>query len=126
MPRPLRIEYPGAIYHVMSRGDRREMIFLADGDRHSLLKTLGESCAKTGWEIHTCVPIGNHFHFVVETPQPLLCLGMKWLLGTVSCLIRWGLYSAPFRARLTNLHSDTLIIRSRRLGEDEFFPAILL
>ncbi len=48
MPRPLRIEYPGAMYHVMSRGDRREMIFLDDADRQSFLKTLGEACLKTG------------------------------------------------------------------------------
>ncbi len=59
MPRPLRIEYPGAIYHVISRGDRRELIFLEDGDRHSFLKTLGESWAKTGCEIHACVLMGN-------------------------------------------------------------------
>jgi REP element-mobilizing transposase RayT len=88
MPRPLRIEYAGAIYHVMNRGDRREMIFLDDDDRHSFLKTLGETCAKTQWQIHAYVLMGNHFHLVVETPQPNLCLGMKWLLGTFTQ--RWN------------------------------------
>ncbi len=48
MPRRLRIEYPGAMYHLMSRGDRRENIFLDDVDRHDLLKTLAEACQKTG------------------------------------------------------------------------------
>jgi REP element-mobilizing transposase RayT len=81
MPRPLRIEYAGAIYHVMSRGDRREMIFLDDDDRRSFLQTLGQACGKTGWQIHAYVLMGNHFHFVLETPQPNLCAGMKWLLG---------------------------------------------
>ena len=88
MPRPLRIEYPGAIYHVMSRGDRREMIFLDEIDRHCFLETLGQTCAKTGWQVHAYVLMGNHFHVVVETPQANLSLGMKWLLGTFTQ--RWN------------------------------------
>src|SRR4051812_21643207 len=51
MPRPLRIEYPGALY-VMDRRDRREAIIEADKDRHVFLTNLGETSAKTGWEIH--------------------------------------------------------------------------
>lgn len=50
MPRPLRIQYEGARYHVMSRGDRREAIFLDDADRREFLRTLGETCAKMGWQ----------------------------------------------------------------------------
>jgi putative transposase len=46
MPRKLRVEYPGAIYHVMSRGNRRQDIFLDDVDRHDFLKTLAEGCQK--------------------------------------------------------------------------------
>jgi len=49
MPRKLRVEYPGAIYHVMSRGDRREEIYLNDVDRQDFLKTQAEACEKTGW-----------------------------------------------------------------------------
>lgn len=82
MPRPLRIEYPGAIYHLMSRGDHREPIFLDNADRHTFLRTLGETCEKTGWQIHAFCLMGNHFHVVAETPQPNLVAGMKWLLGT--------------------------------------------
>jgi len=52
MPRPLRIQYPGAMKHVMSRGDRREDIFLGDVDRRDVRKTLAEACQKTGWEVH--------------------------------------------------------------------------
>ena len=52
MARQLRIEYEGAIYHVMSRGDRREAIFLNDEDRQLFLKTLEETCVKAGWLIH--------------------------------------------------------------------------
>jgi len=47
--RKLRLEYEGAIYHVMSRGDRREAIFRDDADRESFLETLGQACEKTGW-----------------------------------------------------------------------------
>jgi putative transposase len=82
MPRPLRIEYEGALYHVMSRGDRREAIFLEDADRDGFLRTLGEACAKTAWQVHAYCLMSNHFHLVVETPRPNLALGMKWLLGT--------------------------------------------
>ena len=50
MPRTMRVEYPGAIYHVMDRGDRREDIFVDDVDRQDILKTLAEACQKTGWQ----------------------------------------------------------------------------
>ena len=82
MARKLRIEYPGAVYHVMNRGDRREAIFLNEKDRELFLETLGEACAKTGWEVHAFCLMGNHFHLVMETPRANLVAGMKWFLGT--------------------------------------------
>ena len=82
MARKLRLEYAGAIYHVMNRGDRREPIFKDDEDRQRFISTLGEACAKTGWQIHALCLMPNHFHLVMETPQPNLVAGMKWLLGT--------------------------------------------
>jgi len=82
MARKLRVEYPGAIYHVMNRGDRREPIFLDDLDRRRFLETLAEACAKTAWQIHAYCLMENHFHLVLETPQGNLVAGMKWLLGT--------------------------------------------
>jgi REP element-mobilizing transposase RayT len=82
MARKLRVEYPGAVYHVMNRGDRREPIFRDDKDRVLFLETLAECCGKTGWEVHALCLMGNHFHLVVETPQGNLVAGMKWLLGT--------------------------------------------
>ena len=90
MARKLRVEYPGAIYHVMNRGDRREEIFKDDPDRERFLVTLGEACVKTGWQIHALCLMPNHFHLVVETPQGNLVAGMKWLLGT---------YTARFNRR---------------------------
>src|ERR1700727_1842998 len=52
VPRKLRMEYPGAIYHVINRGDRREDIFRHDEDRLCFLSTLGEACQKTRWQVH--------------------------------------------------------------------------
>jgi REP element-mobilizing transposase RayT len=78
----MRIEYPGAIYHVMNRGDRKEPIFMDDTDRLRFLDTLADCCAKTGFEIHVYALMWNHFHLVLETPRGNLVAGMKWLLGT--------------------------------------------
>ncbi len=82
MARKLRVEYPGAIYHVLNRGDRREPIFEDDADRRRFLETLWETCAKTGWQVHAYCLMSNHFHLVIETPQANLVAGMKWFLGT--------------------------------------------
>ena len=82
MARQLRIQYEGATYHLMSRGDRREEIFRDDLDRKDFLKTLGAACQKTGWQVHAYCLMNNHFHLVVETPRANLVEGMKWLLGT--------------------------------------------
>jgi len=82
MARKLRVEYPGAIYHVMNRGDRREPIFKDDEDRQRFVETLGQACRRSGWRVHAYCLMPNHFHLVVETPQPTLVAGMKWFLGT--------------------------------------------
>ncbi len=80
--RKVRVQYPGAIYHVINRGDRREAIFKDDTDRELFLETLGEACEKTAWEVHAYCLMNNHFHLVLETPQANLVAGMKWFLGT--------------------------------------------
>jgi putative transposase len=77
MARPLRIEYPGAIYHVLSRGDRREAIFRSDADRKLFLDLLGQTCRRTGWQIHAYCLMDSHFHLVVETPRGNLSTGMQ-------------------------------------------------
>jgi REP element-mobilizing transposase RayT len=82
MARKLRVEFAGAIYHVMNRGDRRQEICWDDRDRERFLVTLAETCAKTGWQVHAFCLMPNHFHLVVETPQPNLVAGMHWFLGT--------------------------------------------
>ena len=82
MPRQLRIQYPGALYHVTARGDRREDIVHDDEDREMLLATLAEACQKTGWEVLAWVIMDNHYHWLVRTPQPNLVAGMAWFQST--------------------------------------------
>jgi len=84
MPRSLRIEFPGAYYHVMARGNRRETIFHDDDDRRFFLATLSEACAMTGWRVHAWVLMGNHYHLFIETPEANLVAGMSWLQNTVT------------------------------------------
>src|SRR5580658_3652821 len=84
MARSIRIEFPGAVYHVMARGNRRQTIFFDDGDCGRFVKTLGEACDRTGWRVHAWVLMGNHYHLLLETPEGNLVAGMKWLQNTVT------------------------------------------
>ena len=108
MARKLRVEYPGAIYHLMNRGDRRESIFKDDEDRQRFLGTLGEACVKTGWQVHAYCLMSNHFHLVIETPQANLVTGMKWLLGVYTSRFnrRHKLFGHLFSGRYKSLIVD--------------------
>ncbi len=81
MARPLRIEYPGALYHVTSRGDRRDWIYLDDEDRQGFLGLLGEVVETFNWAVHAYCLMGNHYHLLVETPEANLGRGMRQLNG---------------------------------------------
>ena len=82
MARKARVEFEGAVYHVLDRGDRREAIFLDDADREGFLATLGEACQRTGWRVHAWVLMRNHYRLLVETPQANLVVGMRWFQTT--------------------------------------------
>src|SRR6266852_5762859 len=82
MARKIRIEFEGALYHVMARGNQGRAIYSDDQDRKLWLETLTEACEKTGWHIHAYVLMGNHYHLLVETLEANLVAGMKWLQGT--------------------------------------------
>ena len=84
MARSIRIEYEGAIYHVMARGNRREDIYVDDEDRQFFLGTLAEACEMTGWRVHGWVLMRNHYHLCIETPEANLVAGMQWLQNTVT------------------------------------------
>jgi REP element-mobilizing transposase RayT len=82
MARSIRIEFEGALYHVMARGNRKEPIFLDEEDCRMFLKTLGEACSMTGWRIPAWVLMRNHYHLMLTTPEANLVEGMKWLQNT--------------------------------------------
>jgi len=90
MARKMRVEYEGAIYHIVSRGNGKQDIYRDVHDRKTFLKALEETCEKTGWRIHAYCLMNNHFHLCLQTPQANLVAGMKWLLG---------IYSARFNKR---------------------------
>ena len=79
MPRQLRLEYEGALYHVIARGNRRERIYRDDRDRLRWLNYLGDACQRTGWRVYGWMLMGNHYHLLVETPGANLVSGMQWL-----------------------------------------------
>ena len=81
MTRPLRLEYTGALYHVTSRGDRREGIYLDADDRKEWLQVLGHVCSHYNWVIHAYCQMSNHYHFLVETVDGNLSKGMRQLNG---------------------------------------------
>ncbi len=79
MARPLRIEFPGAIYHVMSRGNARQTVFRDDSDYQRLIKGLETVVGRLGWDLLCFVLMPNHFHLLVRTPRPNLSRGMQHL-----------------------------------------------
>ena len=90
MARPLRIEYPGAIYHVTSRGDCREDIFLTDEDRQVWLDILGKVCNRFNWRVHAFCQMTNHYHLMLETVDGNLSRGMRCLAMMLLWKIRAG------------------------------------
>ncbi len=81
MARPLRIEFPGALYHVTTRGDRRETVYEDDADRERFLALLGEVVGAFNWVVHAYCLMDNHYHLLVETPDGNLSRGMRQLNG---------------------------------------------
>lgn len=104
MPRALRIEYPGAIYHITNRGDRREPIFRDDLDHKKFLTTLAEACTKTDWQVHA------------------YCLMNFELYATNQCTVRakktdwrWGRWASQARHKLV---APSLVVRFANRGLD--------
>ena len=81
MARPLRLEFASAIYHVTSRGDRRENIYLTDEDRQDWLDVLRQTCERYNWVVHAWCQMSNHYHLLVETVDGNLSRGMRQLNG---------------------------------------------
>jgi REP element-mobilizing transposase RayT len=81
MARPLRLELSGGVYHVTSRGDGREEIYLSDADRETWLSVFGQVCERFNWVCHAWCQMTNHYHILIETPEANLSQGMRQLNG---------------------------------------------
>jgi len=81
MTRPLRLEFAGALYHLSARGDRHEPIFEDDQDRLVFLDLLAKEVLQQGWVLYAFCLMGNHYHLLLETPEPNLVQGMRRLNG---------------------------------------------
>ena len=111
MARPLRLEFAGALYHITSRGNEGRPIFRDDRDREMFLTFLGQAVLRFGWSLTAYVLMTNHFHLVVQTPEPNLSRGMQWLNGVY---VNWfnrrykrsgHLFQGRFDARLVEKES---------------------
>lgn len=81
MARPLRIEYPFAVYHITSRGNEKKDIFLDEKDKFIFLEILSNVKEKYNWICHSYCLMNNHYHLVIETPDGNLSIGMRQLNG---------------------------------------------
>ena len=81
MARPLRVEFPGAIYHVTSRGNAKQAIFIDDEDRGRFIDVLSIVVERFNWLCHAYCLMGNHYHLLIETPNANLSKGMRELNG---------------------------------------------
>lgn len=101
MARPLRIEFAGALYHITSRGDRREDIYFDDEDRENWLHTLAQVCDRFNWVVHAYCQMSNHYHLLVETVDGNLSRGMRQLNGQYTQQVnrRYGLSGHLYQGR---------------------------
>ena len=81
MARPLRLEFPNALYLVTARGDKKQDIFLSDEDREKFLSLLKAVCLRFNWMLHAYCLMDNHYQLLIETPDSNLSLGMRQLNG---------------------------------------------
>lgn len=140
MARKLRVEYEGAIYHVLNRGDRQKPIFRDNRDRELFIATLAEACAKTDWQVHAYCLMSNHFHLALETPKANLVAGMKWFMGTYTGRFNrrhkvFGhLFSGRYKSLIVDGSGDGYLrtlseyihlnpVRARLLGQEEKLSA---
>ena len=86
MARPIRLEFPGELYHIASRGDRRDDIYEIDADRKSFQSLFENVCADNNWVCHGYCLMSNHYHLLVETPDGNLSRGMQQLNGVYTQL----------------------------------------
>jgi putative transposase len=82
MPRKHRIEYPGAIYHIISRGNYRKDLFTNDQTAEAFERSIFEVAERCGWKLYAYVIMSNHYHMAIKTPEPNMVEGIRWLQST--------------------------------------------
>ena len=118
MARPLRVEYPGAYYHVINRGNAGENIFIDERDREKFLEYLAKGTERFITKIHTYCLMSNHYHLLIETPQANLSVAIQWLNVSYSVYFnkrhrrRGHLFQGRFKAILLDAN-EYLILLSR-------------
>jgi putative transposase len=125
MARQPRIVYPGAYYHVMARGNQRQVIVRDDEDRGAFVKMMEEVVGKTGWRVLAWVLLDNHYHWVIQTPEPNLVEGMKWFQNTYTRRFsaRHGAWGHLFGGRYKAIVVDPEEERGGRRAE--YLPALM-
>jgi putative transposase len=114
MARPLRLQYPGAVYHVMARGHERSAVFRDAEDRAKFLALLASIVPDEKWEVHGYCLLGNHYHLLIETPGGELSRGMRSLNGKYAQWFNWRhdrrghVFEGRFRAVLVQKESHLL------------------
>jgi len=117
MPRKPRMEFPGAIYHVLNRGNYRGPIFESEGAKRSFEQTLFEACQKYHWILHAHGIMKNHYHAAIETLDANLSVGMQWLQATFANRFN--------KLRKTNGHLFQGRYKSLIVDRDEYFGSLL-
>lgn len=97
MARKLRLEYAGAFYHVINRGNYRRGLFTGKSAAEAFERCLEEAAERFRWQVHAFVVTSNHFHLALETPEPNLSLAIKRLQGT------WAARFNRFRGEIGRL-----------------------
>ncbi len=116
MPKQVRIEFEGAMDHVMARRDRREANVRDDGDRRTFVRTLGEASVRAGFRVHAYVQMNNHYHWLLETPKANLSRGMGWMQNAFTRQINtrhrlWGLRLQGYGGRAKGVFGNIGLAR---------------
>ena len=108
MARPLRLEFAGALYHLTARGNARADIFVDDEDRRLFLDLLGREISQQGWRCYAYCLMDNHYHLLIETPEPNLVAGMRRLNGVYTQAFnrRHGRVGHVFQGRYKSILVD--------------------
>jgi putative transposase len=109
VPRPLRVQFEGATYHIVTRGVRKLPLFTDDRDRQYFLQLLDTTVTRYGWELHAYCLMTNHFHLLLTTPGANVSAGMQYLNG---CYAQWFNWRHGYEGHLVERRFWSTLIQS--------------